>query len=105
MQSLPTTGVAHAASTNITTRGCRRPRGSPTGPLANPGSPTPLLACPELSTTRQDCRSGAAERRKLKQLAYSHTAGYHLVVRARIVRDAAHGCSNAKIASRQEVTG
>lgn len=46
----------------------------------------------------------AAERRKLKQLAYSHTAGYQMVIRARIVRDAAHGYSNAKIAARQQVT-
>jgi transposase len=46
----------------------------------------------------------AAERRKLKQLAYSHTAAYQQVIRARIVRDAAHGYSNAKIAHRQGVT-
>lgn len=46
----------------------------------------------------------AAERRRLKQLAYSHTAGYHLVIRARIVRDAAHGYSNARIAARQQIT-
>ncbi|MCA1835441.1 MAG: IS630 family transposase [Actinobacteria bacterium] len=46
----------------------------------------------------------AAERRKLKQLAYSHTAGYQQVIRARIVRDAARGHSNAKIAVRQGVT-
>jgi transposase-like protein len=46
----------------------------------------------------------AAERHRLKALAYSHTAGYQQVVRARIVRDAAHGYSNAKIAARQQVT-
>ena len=42
----------------------------------------------------------ATERRKLKALAYSHTAGYQQVIRARIIRDAAHGYSNAKIAGR-----
>jgi hypothetical protein len=46
----------------------------------------------------------AAERHRLKALAYSHTAGYQQVIRARIVRDAAHGYSNAKIAGRQSVT-
>jgi hypothetical protein len=46
----------------------------------------------------------AAERHRLKALAYSHTAGYQQVIRARIVRDAAHGYSNAKIAGRQQVT-
>ena len=46
----------------------------------------------------------ATERRKLKLLAYSHTAGYQQVIRARIVRDAAHGYSNAKIARRHGVT-
>jgi len=46
----------------------------------------------------------ATERRELKQVAYSHTAGYQQVIRARIVRDAAHGYSNAKIAVRQQVT-
>src|SRR4051812_16809698 len=46
----------------------------------------------------------ATERRELKRLAYSHTVGYQRVVRARIVRDAAHGYSNAKIAVRQRVT-
>jgi transposase len=45
----------------------------------------------------------ATDRRKLKTLAYSHTAGYQQVIRARIVRDAAHGYSNAKIAGRQGV--
>ena len=45
----------------------------------------------------------ATDRRKLKALAYSHTAGYQQVVRARIVRDAAHGYSNARIAARQGV--
>jgi transposase-like protein len=43
----------------------------------------------------------ATDRRKLKALAYSHTAGYQQVIRARIVRDAAHGYSNNKIADRQ----
>ena len=46
----------------------------------------------------------AAERHRLKALAYSHTAGYQQVIRARIVRDAARGYSNAKIAGRQQVT-
>lgn len=46
----------------------------------------------------------AAERHRLKALAYSHTAGYQQVIRARIVRDAAHGYSNAKIARRHRVT-
>jgi hypothetical protein len=45
----------------------------------------------------------AADRHRLKALAYSHTAGYQQVIRARIVRDAAHGYSNAKIAGRQGV--
>jgi hypothetical protein len=45
----------------------------------------------------------AAERHRLKALAYSHTAGYQQVIRARIVRDAAHGYSNQKIAARQGV--
>ena len=45
----------------------------------------------------------ATDRRKLKALAYSHTAGYQQVIRARIVRDAAHGYSNTKIAARQGV--
>jgi len=46
----------------------------------------------------------AAERRRLKALAHSHTAGYQQVIRARIVRDAAYGHSNQKIAHRQAVT-
>ena len=46
----------------------------------------------------------ATDRRKLKALAYSHTAGYQQVIRARIVRDAAYGHSNATIAHRQGVT-
>ncbi len=45
----------------------------------------------------------ATDRRKLKALAYSHTAGYQQVIRARIVRDGAHGYSNTKIAARQGV--
>jgi transposase len=45
----------------------------------------------------------ASERRRLKQLAYSRTAPYQLVVRARIVLDAAHGYSNNAIARRQQV--
>jgi hypothetical protein len=45
----------------------------------------------------------AAERHRLKALSYSHTAGYQQVIRARIVRDAAHGYSNNKIADRQGV--
>jgi transposase len=46
----------------------------------------------------------AAERHRLKALAYSHTAGYQHVIRVRIVRDAAYGYSNQKIAHRQAVT-
>jgi transposase len=46
----------------------------------------------------------AAERRKLTALAYSHTAGYQQVIRARIVCDAARGDANAAIARRHEVT-
>jgi transposase len=46
----------------------------------------------------------AAERHKLKRLAYSHTAGYQQVIRARIVRDAARGYANNRIARRQGVT-
>jgi transposase len=45
----------------------------------------------------------AAERHRLKALAYSHSAGYQQVIRARIVRDAAHGYSNARIAVGQGV--
>lgn len=45
----------------------------------------------------------ASERRRLKQLAYSRTAPYQQVVRARIVLDAAHGYSNARIAVRRQV--
>jgi Homeodomain-like domain/DDE superfamily endonuclease len=45
-----------------------------------------------------------AERRKLTALAYSHTAGYQQVIRARIVRDAARGDSNAAIARRHALT-
>ena len=45
----------------------------------------------------------ATDRRKLKALAYSHTAGYQQVIRARIIRDAAHGYSNQKTAARQGV--
>lgn len=45
----------------------------------------------------------AAERRQLKQIAYSHTAPYQLVIRVRIVLDAAHGYSNATIARRRGV--
>jgi Homeodomain-like domain len=45
----------------------------------------------------------AADRHRLKALAYSHTAGYQQVIRARIVRDAAHGYSNNRIAARQRV--
>ncbi|MEU8110576.1 IS630 family transposase, partial [Nonomuraea muscovyensis] len=46
----------------------------------------------------------AAERRRLKQFAYSHTAPYQLVVRVRIVLEAAHGYSNNKIAQRRGVS-
>ncbi|MFI7644132.1 helix-turn-helix domain-containing protein [Nonomuraea sp. NPDC049400] len=45
----------------------------------------------------------ASERRRLKEIAYSHTAAYQLVVRVRIVLDAAHG-SNNQIAQRRGVT-
>ncbi|MGW4412001.1 helix-turn-helix domain-containing protein, partial [Nonomuraea sp. NPDC004702] len=46
----------------------------------------------------------AAERRRLKQLAYSHTAPYQQVIRVPIVLDAAHGYSNAKISRRRGMT-
>jgi transposase len=46
----------------------------------------------------------AAERHRLKALAYSHTAGYQQVIRARIVRDATRGYSNQRIAGRHGVT-
>ncbi|MGW5669828.1 IS630 family transposase [Micromonospora sp. NPDC003776] len=46
----------------------------------------------------------AAERRRLTVLAYSHTAGYQQVIRARIVCDAARGDSNAAIARRHDIT-
>jgi transposase len=45
----------------------------------------------------------AAERRRLKKLACSHTAGYQQVIRARIVLDAARGYSNAEISRRRGV--
>jgi transposase len=45
----------------------------------------------------------ASERRRLKKLAYSRTAPHQQVVRVRIVLDAAHGYSNARIAVRQQV--
>jgi transposase len=45
-----------------------------------------------------------AERRKLTAVAYSHTAGYQQVIRARIVCDAARGDSNAAIARRHGLT-
>lgn len=45
----------------------------------------------------------AAGRRRLKKLACSRTAPCQQVVRARIVLDAAHGYSNAKIARRRGV--
>ena len=45
-----------------------------------------------------------AERRRLTALAYSHTAGYQQVIRARIICDAARGHSNAAIARRHDVT-
>ncbi|MFD0480277.1 helix-turn-helix domain-containing protein [Nonomuraea thailandensis] len=45
----------------------------------------------------------ASERRRLKKLAHAHTVPYQQVVRVRIVLDAAHGYSNARIALRQRV--
>ncbi|MGW0193980.1 helix-turn-helix domain-containing protein [Nonomuraea sp. NPDC003201] len=45
----------------------------------------------------------ASERRRLKKPAHSHTAPYQQVVRVRIVLDATHGYSNARIALRQRV--
>ncbi|WP_436534952.1 IS630 family transposase [Actinoplanes sp. HUAS TT8] len=45
-----------------------------------------------------------AERRRLTALAYSHTAAYQQVIRARIICDAVRGESNAAIARRHEVT-
>jgi transposase len=44
-----------------------------------------------------------AERRQLEKLACSRTAGYQQVIRARIVLDAARGCSNAEISRRRGV--
>ncbi|MDG4762511.1 IS630 family transposase [Solwaraspora sp. WMMD406] len=46
----------------------------------------------------------AADRHRLETLARSHAAGYQQVIRARIVRDAARGHSNAAIARRHQVT-
>ncbi|MEU4235498.1 helix-turn-helix domain-containing protein [Nonomuraea sp. NPDC026600] len=46
----------------------------------------------------------ACERRRLKKIATSYTAGYQLVVRIRIVLDAAHGYSSNTIARRRGVT-
>ena len=46
----------------------------------------------------------ATDRRKLTVLAYSHTAAYQQVIRARIVCDAARGDSNAAIARRHGLT-
>ncbi|MFF0372588.1 helix-turn-helix domain-containing protein, partial [Micromonospora sp. NPDC005087] len=46
----------------------------------------------------------AGERRRLTALAYSHTAGYQQVIRARIVHDAARGHCNAAIARCHGVT-
>ncbi|MFD8098199.1 hypothetical protein ACFV24_01565 [Nocardia fluminea] len=40
-------------------------------------------------------------RRQLEKLAYSHTAGYQLVIRVRIVVDAAGGFSNNAIVRRR----
>ncbi|MGF0319684.1 helix-turn-helix domain-containing protein [Nocardia fluminea] len=45
----------------------------------------------------------ASQRRRLKKLAYSHTAAYQLVVRVRIVVYAAGGFSNNAIARSQGV--
>jgi transposase-like protein len=45
-----------------------------------------------------------AERRRLTALAYSHTAAYQQVIRARIICDAARGDSNAAIARRHDLT-
>ena len=46
----------------------------------------------------------ATDRRKLKALAHSHAAAYQQVIRARIIRDAAHSYSYNKIAGRPGVT-
>lgn len=45
-----------------------------------------------------------SERRRLTTLAYSRTAPYQQVIRARIVLDAARGDSNAQIARRHAIT-
>jgi len=64
-----------------------------------------LEAFPALSVSRaRQIVLAAAERRRLKQLAYSRTAPHQLVVRARIVLDAAHGYSNNRIARRQRMS-
>jgi hypothetical protein len=44
-----------------------------------------------------------AERHRLEKLAYSRTAGYQHVIRARIVLDAARGYANAEISRRRGV--
>ncbi|MFC4016321.1 IS630 family transposase [Nonomuraea purpurea] len=46
----------------------------------------------------------ATERRRLKQIAFAHSAPYQLVIRVRIVLDAAHGYSNNAIARRRGVS-
>lgn len=45
----------------------------------------------------------AADRRRLKMLAWSRTASYQQVIRVRIVLHAAHGYSSAKIARHRGV--
>jgi transposase len=46
----------------------------------------------------------ASQRRRLKKLAYSHTAPYQQVIRVRIVLDASRGYPNAKISRLRGVT-
>ncbi|MEV6864538.1 IS630 family transposase [Streptosporangium subroseum] len=46
----------------------------------------------------------ASQRRRLKQIAYSHTAPYQYVIRVRIILDAGHGYSNTRIAQRRGVS-
>lgn len=72
--------------------------GRPPNKIAFDGSwPVPVPHARPITLT-------CAERRRLTALAYSHTAGYQQVIRARIVSDAARGDSNAVIARRHEIT-
>jgi hypothetical protein len=75
---------------------CHGSLGGPPNKITSRRPPVPVCRARQITLS-------ATDRRKLKALAYSHTAGYQQVIRARIVRDAAHGYSNTKIAARQQV--